>query len=128
MYWIDGEYVKYKTENMTQDISQPLFIAEEADIKETTITYEIKKFNLETEQYEHTNEKAEFEIGNEIVPVIDGFVIVELPPKLPSSNLSQPTEAELIQAEILLSQQAIVAKQKEQDDVLALLLLNQQKG
>lgn len=58
---------------------------------------------------------------------INGIWEVIENPKQPELEI-KPTEAELIQAEILLAQQAIVAKQKEQDDVLALLLLNQQKG
>ena len=39
----------------------------------------------------------------------------------------EPTETELIQAEILLNQSEIIAKQKEQDEVLAELLLGQQE-
>lgn len=37
----------------------------------------------------------------------------------------EPTETELIQAEILLNQADIIAKQNEQDEVLAEILLNQ---
>lgn len=37
----------------------------------------------------------------------------------------EPTEEELIQAEILLNQAEILAKQNEQDEVLAEILLNQ---
>ena len=37
----------------------------------------------------------------------------------------EPTETELIQAEILLNQADILAKQNEQDEVLAEILLNQ---
>lgn len=39
----------------------------------------------------------------------------------------EPTEQELVQAEILLGQQEIIAKQKEHDEVLAELLLGQQE-
>lgn len=39
----------------------------------------------------------------------------------------EPTEQELIQAEILLNQAEIIAKQKEHDEVLAELLLGQQE-
>ena len=39
----------------------------------------------------------------------------------------EPTEDELIQAEILLNQAEIIAKQKEHDEVLAELLLGQQE-
>ena len=37
----------------------------------------------------------------------------------------EPTEEELVQAEILLNQAEILAKQNEQDEVLAEILLNQ---
>lgn len=37
----------------------------------------------------------------------------------------EPTEAELIQAQILLNQADILARQNEQDEVLAAILLNQ---
>ena len=39
----------------------------------------------------------------------------------------EPTETELIQAEILLNQAEIIAKQNEHDEVLAELLLGQQE-
>lgn len=37
----------------------------------------------------------------------------------------EPTEEELLQAELLLNQVDIIAKQNEQDEVLATILLNQ---
>jgi hypothetical protein len=39
---------------------------------------------------------------------------------------AEPTENELIQAEILLNQAEIISKQKEHDEILAELLLGQQ--
>ena len=39
----------------------------------------------------------------------------------------EPSETEIIQAEILVNQSEIIAKQKEQDEVLAELLLGQQE-
>ena len=38
------------------------------------------------------------------------------------------SDTELIQAEMLLNQESIIAKQKEHDEILAELLLGQQKG
>ena len=38
------------------------------------------------------------------------------------------SDAEIIQAEMLLNQESIIAKQKEHDEILAELLLGQQKG
>lgn len=53
--------------------------------------------------------------------VVDGKIIGTYRPKEP-----EPTETELIQAEILLNQAEIIGKQKEQDEILAELLLGQQ--
>ena len=41
-------------------------------------------------------------------------------------TLAEPTEQEILQAEMLLNQQQIINRQNEQDMVLAELLLNQQ--
>ena len=54
--------------------------------------------------------------------VIDGIIVGTYVPKEP-----EMTEQELIQTEILLNQSEIIAKQKEQDEVLAELLLGQQE-
>ena len=54
--------------------------------------------------------------------VIDGIIVGTYVPKEP-----EMTEQELIQAEISLNQAEIIAKQKEQDEVLAELLLGQQE-
>ena len=43
------------------------------------------------------------------------------------TNEIEPTEDELIQAEILLNQAEIIAKQNEHDEVLAEILLGQQE-
>ena len=55
--------------------------------------------------------KEEFDVINESI---------RLKPAQP-----EPTETELIQAELLLNQAEILAKQNEQDEVLAEILLNQ---
>ena len=47
---------------------------------------------------------------------------------VPESNETEISDAELIQAEMLLNQESIIAKQKEHDEILAELLLGQQKG
>lgn len=57
--------------------------------------------------------------------VIDGIIVGTYVPKEP--EMTEPTENEFIQAEILLNQAEIIAKQKEQDEVLAELLLGQQE-
>lgn len=45
-----------------------------------------------------------------------------------NKNETEISDAELIQAEMLLNQERIIAKQNEHDEILAALLLGQQKG
>lgn len=45
-----------------------------------------------------------------------------------NNDETEISDAELIQAEMLLNQESIIAKQKEHDEILAELLLGQQKG
>ena len=45
-----------------------------------------------------------------------------------NKNETEISDTELIQAEMLLNQESIIAKQKEHDEILAALLLGQQKG
>ena len=62
---------------------------------------------------------------------IDGNWIEYVPESNETENNNNETEisdAELIQAEMLLNQESIIAKQKEHDEILAELLLRQQKG
>ena len=62
---------------------------------------------------------------------IDGNWIEYVPESNETENSKNETEisdAELIQAEMLLNQESIIAKQKEHDEILAELLLGQQKG
>ena len=74
------------------------------------------------------NEKS---LGNELFKdeSVDTRVI-----KLKSIKIAQIddnieiSDTELIQAEMLLNQESIIAKQKEHDEILAELLLGQQKG
>lgn len=62
---------------------------------------------------------------------IDGNWMEYVPESNETENNNNETEisdAELIQAEMLLNQESIIAKQKEHDEILAELLLGQQKG
>lgn len=45
-----------------------------------------------------------------------------------NGNETEISDYEIIQAEMLLNQESIIAKQKEHDEILAELLLGQQKG
>ena len=57
---------------------------------------------------------------------IDGNWIEYVPEKTESKE--ETSDDEIIQAEMLLNQENIIAKQKEHDEILAELLLGQQKG
>lgn len=62
---------------------------------------------------------------------IDGNWIEYVPESNETENNNNETEisdAELIQAEMLLNQERIITKQNEHDEILAELLLGQQKG
>lgn len=62
---------------------------------------------------------------------IDGNWIEYVPEPNETENNNNETEisdTERIQAEMLLNQESIIAKQKEHDEILAELLLGQQKG
>lgn len=54
----------------------------------------------------------------------DRFKPYEPPEPIPPAPQPEPTEEELIQAELLLNQVDIITKQQEQDEVLAAILLN----
>ena len=57
---------------------------------------------------------------------IDGNWIEYVPEK--TEFKEEISDDEIIQAEMLLNQESIIAKQKEHDEILAELLLRQQKG
>ncbi len=77
------------------------------------------------------------EVSNDNMIRIDGFDSELLGKKYSNGKwveiyhedeLYEPTESEILRAEILLNQAEIMAKQKEHDEVLAELLLGQQGG
>lgn len=62
---------------------------------------------------------------------VDGNWIEYVPESNETENNNNETEisdTELIQAQMLLNQESIIAKQNEHDEILAELLLGQQKG
>lgn len=114
MYELKGNLVMYKTEAMVAAVPYGRVIS--AFPTGTENQFEIKRFNFETEKYEHTDELTEWE-GN---AVAGGYFTV-MPEPVP-----EPTEDDLIQAEMLLAQQEILINQQSQDEVLATILLAQQ--
>ena len=112
--------VWYKSEEMIMPI---LYGRLEIVVPMGENKFQIKKFNFEKESYELCSDYTEYEYGEKKYPVTNGEFEIEVEP-IPEP---EPTEQELIQAEILLNQAEIIAKQKEQDEVLAELLLGQQE-
>lgn len=112
--------VWYKSEEMIMPI---LYGRLEIVVPTGENKFQIKKFNFEKESYELCNDYTEYEYGEKKYPVTNGEFEIEVEP-IPEP---EPTEQELIQAEILLNQAEIIAKQNEHDEVLAELLLGQQE-
>ena len=87
---------------------------------ENTVFVEGLEFNYETkdgyitEIYVDENYKPRYE-----------YIKIEPTEETKNDEIS---DTEIIQAEMLLNQESIIAKQKEQDEILAELLLGQQKG
>ena len=100
-----------------RDQIRKLITKEEAEpyINENTVFVEGLNFDYEpkegyiTEIYVDDNYKPRYEY----IKIDDNIEI---------------SDTELIQAEMLLNQESIIAKQKEHDEILAELLLGQQKG
>lgn len=67
---------------------------------------------------------SDFQCGNVKYDFETGEWVEYIPEPTPEPE-PELTEAELVQAEILLNQAEILAKQNEQDEVLAEILLNQ---
>ena len=73
----------------------------------------MKKYETEENGYTYIVEEA------------DGEIIAKYLKSEPAEDVpEEPTEQELFQAEVLLSQAEILANQEAQDEVLAALLLN----
>lgn len=70
--------------------------------------------------------KEDFDLTNK--RYIDGNWIEYIPEQSNTDTDDNISDTELIQAEMLLNQESIIAKQKEHDEILAELLLGQQKG
>lgn len=90
----------------------------------------IDNYEIQTETIETLDEETNIIFVDEITYKVysngrkDVACSVRYPK--PDDNVEyEPTETELIQAELLLNQIDIIAKQNEQDEVLAEILLNQ---
>ena len=92
------------------------FDSDDIDKKWVSENYDISTNNLI--EFETQNGVPKFKKDNLLKYNGTEFYYEQIP-------LPELTETELIQAEILLNQADILAKQNEQDEVLAAILLNQ---
>lgn len=87
-------------------------------------TYCIKKFNLDRESYEIDTTVTSYNFNGTDYGVTDGhFTVIPIP-----EPITEPTEQELINAEILLNQAAQDAKLAAIDETLSVILINNVGG
>lgn len=113
--------VWYKSEEMIDWIQYGKLIIIEPK-ENTENVFEIKKFDFETNTYNICNDFDTYVYNDKTYPVTNGCFEIEIEPQ----KEPEPSEAELIQAEMLLNQAEIISKQMEHDEVLAAILLGQQ--
>ena len=116
----NSDEVWYKSEEMYDWIHYGNLIILMRDIENDCI-FEIKKFDFDKEQYVLCEDFTEYEYGGKMYPVVNGKFEIDIP-VLPEP---EPTETEIIQAEILLNQAEMINRQMEMDETLAAILLNQ---
>ena len=82
-------------------------------VSDSYLSGEVKAYNMIpiSEDFDLTNKKY-----------VDGEWVEYTPEPIPEP---EPTEQEIMQAEMLLNQMQIISTQQEQDEVLAEILINQ---
>lgn len=80
---------------------------------------------IKSEEYYNEAEQKQY-VRNYYGSSADKIEMLEDRPLVFEEAVEELTDTELIQAQLLLTQQEIKAKQAEHDEVLALLLLGQQ--
>lgn len=111
----------YKSKDMLDWIQYGKLIIIEPKVDEDN-AFLIKKFDFKTNSYIVCNDFTTYKYNDKDYTVTNGYFKVEEKTK----EEPLPSEMELIQAEILLNQAEIMAKQNEQDEILAAILLEQQ--
>lgn len=76
---------------------------------DTKYQVEIKKFNIDTEDFEHYDGLKEYEINGKVYDVINGFITVDPPEPLPEPEPSQLDRIEslLLEEKVEIQQEAI---------------------
>ena len=104
MFKIENNNIFYKEESMIDWVHFGKVII--VDPTDTALEMEIKKFNLETETFEHCDELTEFEYNGKIYSVENGFFTVE--PAEPVTPVYVPTQLDRIEAAVNQSKQDII--------------------
>ena len=107
LIYLEGNKVVGYNPNITQEEAEPYINENTVFVEGLNFDYELKEGYI-TEIYVDDNYKPRYEY----IKIDDNIEI---------------SDTELIQAEMLLNQESIIAKQKEHDEILAELLLGQQK-
>ena len=108
LIYLEGNKVVGYNPNITKEEAEPYINENTVFVEGLNFDYELKEGYI-TEIYVDDNYKPRYEY----IKIDDNIEI---------------SDTELIQAEMLLNQESIIAKQKEHDEILAELLLGQQKG
>ena len=108
LIYLDGNKVVGYNPTITKEEAEPYINENTVFVEGLDFEYDTKEGYI-TEIYVDDNYKPRYEY----IKIDDNIEI---------------SDTELIQAEMLLNQESIIAKQKEHDEILAELLLGQQKG
>ena len=108
LIYLEGNKVIGYNPNITKEEAEPYINENTVFVEGLNFDYEPKEGYI-TEIYVDDNYKPRYEY----IKIDDNIEI---------------SDTELIQAEMLVNQESIIAKQKEHDEILAELLLGQQKG
>lgn len=108
LIYLDGNKVVGYNPTITKEEAEPYINENTVFVEGLSFDYDTKEGYI-TEIYVDDN----YEPRYEYIKIDDNIEI---------------SDTELIQAEMLLNQESIIAKQKEHDEILAELLLGQQKG
>jgi hypothetical protein len=104
MFKIENNNIFYKEEPMIDWVHfGKVIIVDSTDI---ALEMEIKKFNLETETFEHYDGLIEYNYNGKIYPVENGFFTVE--PAEPVTPVYVPTQLDRVEAAVLQSKQDII--------------------
>lgn len=113
LIYLEGNKVVGYNPSITKEEAEPYINENTVFVEGLEFNYEVKDGYI-TEIYIDENYKPRYE-----------YIKTEPTEETKDDEIS---DMEIIQAEMLLNQESIIAKQKEHDEIFAELLLGQQKG